>query len=116
MIIWIASYPKSGNTWIRSFITAYYFCDNGVFDISKLNLIADYPNKQFFRETVKQGEIHKHWESSQKDICDQKIAKFLKTHNSLITAFGNDTSAATRHYVNNGYSESRSTDSFDDTS
>ena len=90
MIIWIASYPKSGNTWIRSFITAYYFCDNGVFDISKLNLIADYPNKQFFRETVKQGEIHKHWESSQKDICDQKIAKFLKTHNSLITAFGYD--------------------------
>ena len=30
--------------------------------------------------------------------------------------FGNDTSAATQHYVNNGYSESRSTDSFDATS
>ena len=90
MIIWIASYPKSGNTWIRSFLTAYYFCENGFFNIDKLSLIEDYPNKQFFRETVKQGEIHKHWESSQKNICHQKKAKFLKTHNSLITAFGND--------------------------
>ena len=43
MIIWIASYPKSGNTWVRSFLTAYYFCENGIFDISKLNLIEDYP-------------------------------------------------------------------------
>ena len=90
MIIWIASYPKSGNTWVRSFITAYYFCKNGIFDINKLNLIQDYPNKQFFKKTVKKGEIHKHWNSSQKDICNEKKVKFLKTHNSLITAFGND--------------------------
>ena len=90
MIIWIASYPKSGNTWVRSFVTAYYFCNNGIFDINKLNLIQDYPNKQFFKETVKKGEIHKHWDSSQKNICNEKKVKFLKTHNSLITAFGND--------------------------
>ena len=32
----------------------------------------------------------------------------------MITAFGNDTSSATQHYVNHGYSESRSTDSFDE--
>ena len=57
MIIWIASYPKSGNTWVRSFLTAYYFCENGIFDINKLNLIEDYPNKQFFKEKVKKGEI-----------------------------------------------------------
>ena len=90
MIIWIASYPKSGNTWVRSFIIAYYFCENGIFDIDKLILIQDYPNKQFFKETVKKGEIHKHWESSQKNICSEKKVKFLKTHNSLITAFGNN--------------------------
>ena len=89
MIIWIASYPKSGNTWVRSFVTAYYFCENGIFDIDKLILIQDYPNKQFFKETVKKGEIHKHWDSSQKNICSEKKVKFLKTHNSLITAFGN---------------------------
>ena len=90
MIIWIASYPKSGNTWIRSFLTAYYFCDNGIFDINKLNYIQDYPNKQFIKDEVKEGEIHKHWDESQKKIINEKKIKFLKTHNSLITAFGND--------------------------
>ena len=50
MIIWIASYPKSGNTWVRAFLTAYYFCENGIFDINKLILIEDYPNKQFFKK------------------------------------------------------------------
>tara|TARA_A100001037_G_scaffold144289_1_gene130501 strand:+ start:77 stop:919 length:843 start_codon:yes stop_codon:yes gene_type:complete len=90
MIIWIASYPKSGNTWIRSFLTAYYFCEDGIFDINKLNYIQDYPNKQFFKNEVKEGEIHKHWDKSQKAIVNEKKIKFLKTHNSLITAFGND--------------------------
>ena len=90
MIIWIASYPKSGNTWIRTFLTAYYFCEKGIFDINKLNFIQDYPNKQFFRNEVKEGEIHKHWDQSQKDIISDKKIKFLKTHNSLIKAFGND--------------------------
>ena len=90
MIIWIASYPKSGNTWIRSFLTAYYFCEDGIFDINKLNYIQDYPNKQFFKNEVKEGETHKHWDESQKAIVNEKKIKFLKTHNSLITAFGND--------------------------
>ena len=90
MIIWIASYPKSGNTWVRSFLTAYYFCKKGIFNIENLKFIEDYPNKQFFKEQVKEGEIHKHWDESQKRLVDQKKVKFLKTHNSLIKAFGND--------------------------
>ena len=84
MIIWIASYPKSGNTWVRSFLTAYYYCKDGIFDIANLNVIQDYPNKQFFKNEVKEGEIYKHWEDSQKEICKNKKIKFLKTHNYLI--------------------------------
>ena len=90
MIIWIASYPKSGNTWVRSFLSAYYFCKDGIFDIKSLSAIEDYPNKQFFDQEVKEGEIHKHWEESQKKILNKKKVKFLKTHNSLIKAFGHD--------------------------
>lgn len=90
MIIWIASYPKSGNTWVRSFLASYYFCKDGIFDIEHLNKIQDYPNKQFFEEKVKEGEIHKHWAKSQEKICAEKKIKFLKTHNSLIKAFGKD--------------------------
>jgi len=87
MIIWLASYPKSGNTWVRSFLTAYYFSEDGTFDVNKLNLIPDYPNKQFFDKEIKEGEIHNHWEESQNKIVSEKKIKFLKTHNSLIKAF-----------------------------
>ena len=38
MIIWIASYPKSGNTYIRSFIASYYFSKKGKFDLITLFL------------------------------------------------------------------------------
>ena len=32
MIIWIASYPKSGNTWVRSIITSLLYSDDGIFN------------------------------------------------------------------------------------
>ena len=32
MIIWIASYPKCGNTWVRSLLSAYYFSKDGEFE------------------------------------------------------------------------------------
>ena len=90
MIVWIASYPKSGNTWVRSFLASYYFGHEGMFDVKHLEKIQDYPNKQFFKNEVKKGEIHKHWDESQKNLIDQKQIRFLKIHNSLIKAFGND--------------------------
>ena len=36
MIFWIASYPKSGNTWLRALLSAYYYSESGVFDESLL--------------------------------------------------------------------------------
>ena len=48
MIIWIASYPKSGNTYIRSFLSAYYYSKNGKFDFNLLRYIEQFPDKQFF--------------------------------------------------------------------
>ena len=40
MIVWIASYPKSGNTWVRSFLTSYYFCKDGIFDVTLYKPLA----------------------------------------------------------------------------
>ena len=91
MIIWIASYPKSGNTWIRSFITSYYFTENGVFDPKKLANVPDYPNQNFFSgKVIKHGEIYKFWDISQKKIANEKKVRFLKTHNALINAHGKE--------------------------
>ena len=39
MIIWIASYPKSGNTWVRSLISAYLYSENGIFNFNLLKKI-----------------------------------------------------------------------------
>ena len=38
MIIWIASYPKSGNTWVKLFLSAYMgnHVDPKTFDINKM--------------------------------------------------------------------------------
>ena len=39
MIIWIASYPKSGNTWIRAMLSAYLYSNNGNFSFDLLDNI-----------------------------------------------------------------------------
>ena len=81
MIIWIASYPKSGNTWVRAFLTSYYFTDDGTFDPNHLEKIPDYPNKTLFAENHKigHGEIHKFWSLSQRKIIKKQKFRFLKT-------------------------------------
>ena len=33
--MWIASYPKSGNTWVRSLLTSYFYSKDGNFDFQK---------------------------------------------------------------------------------
>ena len=48
MIIWIASYPKSGNTYIRSFLSAYYFSKDGEFEFDLLKNIKQFQNTEFF--------------------------------------------------------------------
>ena len=34
--MWIASYPKSGNTWLRALVAAYYYLKDGIFNFSLL--------------------------------------------------------------------------------
>ena len=80
MIIWLASYPKSGNTWVRAFISAYYYSLKGEFDFSLLNKIKQYPDKEFFNKEFDSVEnVSKEWISSQKKIIQSKTIKFFKT-------------------------------------
>ena len=91
MIFWIASYPKSGNTWMRSFLSAYFMTGDGEFDIKKLGAINAYPQQSFFgNEVIPEGDIYKYWENSQKKIIEKRKIKFLKTHNALISKNGSD--------------------------
>ncbi len=84
MIIWIASYPKSGNTWIRSFISAILNTEDGNFNFKNLENIPQYPVKKQFEGFLQDfsdiNSIKKNWLPTQSKLnLDNKI-KFLKTH------------------------------------
>ena len=93
MIIWIASYPKSGNTWIRSLLCAYLFSKDGKFDFNLLKNIKQFSSKNLASDFVDnhnyQLRIFKNWVPSQKIINNDKKTHFLKTHNALCTINGN---------------------------
>ena len=88
MIIWIASYPKSGNTWLRSLISSYFFTDDGFFDFKLLKNIPSYPSPPFFEKYPdkfdKPEATAKYWINEQERINknNNKLI-FLKTHNAL---------------------------------
>ena len=89
MIIWLASYPKSGNTWVRSLLSAYYYSKNGNFSFELLKNIGLYPQKKYFDIKInKPGEINSYWDISQKKIISKKKNIILKTHNSLLALNG----------------------------
>ena len=84
MIIWVASYPKSGNTWVRSIISSLVYTKDGIFDFPSIKKIDQYPQRRFLEYFTQDynniHEIKKHWITSQERInLDAKI-KFFKTH------------------------------------
>ncbi len=85
MIFWIASYPKSGNTWLRTLISTYYYSKDGIFDQSILKNIGQFPEKRHFvgfdynQENV--TDTTKLWIKSQEKINADKKIRFFKTHN-----------------------------------
>ena len=82
MIIWLASYPKSGNTWVRSFLSAYYYSKDGKFDFELLKKIKQFPSRDFFGEKLRSvDEAAKNWLIAQKRIKESGQFCFLKTHN-----------------------------------
>ena len=72
MIIWIASYPKSGNTMLRSMLSAYFFTEDGKFSFNLLKNIIQFPNVNLFRkydiDTTNENEVLKNYVNIQKKI------------------------------------------------
>ena len=52
MIFWIASYPKSGNTWLRTLISAYYYSKDGKFTQNLIKNIGQFPEKKHFQDLI----------------------------------------------------------------
>ena len=86
MIFWIASYPKNGNTWLRSILSAYYFTNDGKFLNDKiLKNIPQFPEKKYFTkfnyDKKKPTSTTQLWIKAQQLINQDKKIKFFKTHN-----------------------------------
>tara|TARA_B100000989_G_scaffold163549_1_gene122182 strand:+ start:2681 stop:3529 length:849 start_codon:yes stop_codon:yes gene_type:complete len=95
MIIWLSSYPKNGNTWLRSLISAYYYTNDGFFLGDKhLQNIQQFPTKKFLENFDYNleipGDTIKYWVEAQKKINLDKKIKFFKTHNALVKIGQND--------------------------
>lgn len=86
MIVWLASYPKSGNTWVRSFLSSLMYKEDGLADLNSMS-ISQYPLRVHFRGTVNEFDniklLSEKWISSQDFLnLDNKI-KFFKTHHVM---------------------------------
>ena len=91
MIIWIASYPKSGNTYLRSFLASYYFSHDGKFSFDQLLKIHQFPNMKFSKtkSTTKQ-EASNYWIYNQNSFFNKENLNLVKTHSCLYPYEGNE--------------------------
>jgi len=96
MIIWLASYPKSGNTWLRAILHQIIIKKKNNHEtwLSNLHKLVDtYPKIEHFKnltsvlinesDFLNKNEIVKNWDKSQKKLNSDKKLRLLKTHNML---------------------------------
>lgn len=90
-IIFIASYPKSGSTWIRILLSSIIYSNKGAFEFRDLKKIQTFSQLSNF-ENLKNYKIKNNnldpeftvnnWINAQKRInIEEKKTKFFKTHN-----------------------------------
>ena len=56
-IIWIASYPKSGNTWVRTVLSSLFYTDDGNFNFNILKKINTFDRPFYFSEITKDSKV-----------------------------------------------------------
>jgi len=86
-IIWISSYPKSGNTFLRAMLSAFFYSKDGIFKQDYLKNVAEFPrdffdlksSNNFLNEIKEYEKIQKKISSTDKEII------FLKTHLANLT-------------------------------
>ena len=91
MITWIASYPKSGNTWMKLFLKSYFSSENKSFSINSKT--DDFFNIETFPVSKKFNELNidyknfadiaKNWINMQSLINLNNKNNYIKTHNAM---------------------------------
>jgi hypothetical protein len=93
MFVWLASYPKSGNTLVRSLLASYFFSKDGIFNFDLIKNIKQFPNIELFQlygvDIKNQKEVIKNYIKVQDSINQKNTIQFLKTHSYLFNIDGN---------------------------
>ena len=86
-IVWVSSYPKSGNTFLRAMLSAFFYSKDGTFKQDYLKNISEFPrdffnfksSNNFLNEIKEYGKIQKKISNTDKEVI------FLKTHSANLT-------------------------------
>ena len=93
MIIWLASYYKSGNTLVRSMLSSYFFSKDGIYDFNQIKNIQQFPNVELFRnfglDINNEKEILQNYIKIQEKINNKNSLQFFKTHSALFNINNN---------------------------
>jgi hypothetical protein len=107
MIIWLASYPKSGNTWVRSIISSLLYSNDGNFNFELMLKVSQFPEKKYFKNLINDfsnfNEIKENWILAQDMINLDNEIKILKTHQGNYTvnkdSFTNNQNTLAKIYI-----------------
>ena len=93
MFIWLASYPKSGNTLVRSLLASYFFSKDGIFNFDLIKNIKQFPHAYLFEslgfDIKNEKELIKNYIKVQESFNQKNLTQFLKTHSYLFNIEGN---------------------------
>jgi len=96
-LIWISSYPKSGNTWIRYFLSNYFYNKKKLnLDLELIKKIGKFPSQRYLNQYANIDElqksaynISKYWSLSQEYLNNtNEDFLFIKNHNALVSVEG----------------------------
>ena len=93
MFVWLASYPKSGNTLTRSLLASYFFSEDGYFNFNLIKNILQFPNIKLFKklgvDTKNEKEVIKNYIKAQESVNEKNTLQFCKTHSYLFNIENN---------------------------
>ena len=93
MFIWLASYPKSGNTLVRSLLASYFFSKDGIYNFSLTENIKQFPTIKLFEDLgidiTNEKEVIANYIRVQQSFNKKKSTQFLKTHSYLFNIENN---------------------------
>ena len=93
MFVWLASYPKSGNTLVRSLLASYFFSKDGIFNFDLIKNIKQFPHAGLFEslglDIKNEKELIKNYIKVQESFNQKNSTQFLKTHSYLFNVEGN---------------------------